>query len=161
MWYAPCWLTWVEIGVLKANVVAIVLKLINIPYQFLMVSMVRFLCLLWWVYLQLRCFLECWLETCPTHRMYSNLLPIVWMGDSFDEAGKKKATDLKAVEMLLWHINHVDSNVIIYASTTLIRYTHNKIVQCCIKISKNQGKVILANGKSYLGILCLVNWKTC
>jgi len=36
-----------EIGVLKANGVAIVLKLASIPYQVLMVSVAQFLCLLW------------------------------------------------------------------------------------------------------------------
>jgi hypothetical protein len=65
------------------------------------------------------------------------------MGDNFDEARRKKAVELKAVEVLVPHFNHVDSNVIAYASAALIKYNHNKIVQCCIKISKNQGKVIL------------------
>jgi hypothetical protein len=65
------------------------------------------------------------------------------MGDNFDEAGRKKVVELKAIEVLVPHFNHVDSNVIAYASTALIRYNHNKIVQCCIKIPKNQGKVIL------------------
>jgi hypothetical protein len=37
----------VEIGVLKANVMAIVLKFANIPYQDLMVSVARFLSFLW------------------------------------------------------------------------------------------------------------------
>ncbi len=65
------------------------------------------------------------------------------MGDNFDEAGRKKVVELKAVEVLVPHFNHVDSNIIAHASAALIRYNHNKIVQCCIKISKNQGKVIL------------------
>jgi hypothetical protein len=32
------------------------------------------------------------------------------------------------------HINHVNSNVIAYASVALIRYNHNKIVWCYITI---------------------------
>ncbi len=140
---APCQLTWLEIGVLKANAVAIVLKLANTPYQDLMVSVARFLCLLWWVYLQLGCFSDCWLETSPAHQMmigsmHSNLLSIVWVGDSFDEAGRKKAVELKAVEVLVPYLNHVDSHVIAYAAAALIRYNHNKIVHCCIWISKKQ-----------------------
>jgi hypothetical protein len=51
------------------------------------------------------------------------------------------------------HFNHVDSNVIAYASTTLIRYNHNKVVQWCIKISKNQGKVILTIWEVILGFV--------
>ncbi len=51
------------------------------------------------------------------------------------------------------HFNHVESNVIVYASTALIRYNHNKIVQCCIKISKNQGKVILTIWEVILGFV--------
>jgi hypothetical protein len=103
----------------------------------------RFLCLLWWVYLQLGCFSDCWLETSPAHQMmignmHSNLLSIVWVGDSFDEAGRKKAVELKAVEVLVPYLNHVDSHVIAYAAAALIRYNHNKIVHCCIWISKKQ-----------------------
>jgi len=75
------------------------------------------------------------------------------MGDSFDEAGRKKVVELKAVEVLVPHFNHVDSNVIAYASAALIRYNHNKIVQCCIKISKNQGKVILTIWEIILGFV--------
>jgi hypothetical protein len=51
------------------------------------------------------------------------------MGDNFNEVGRKKAMELKVVEVLVPHFNHVDSNVIAYASTTLIRYNHNKVVQ--------------------------------
>jgi len=51
------------------------------------------------------------------------------------------------------HFNHVDSNVIAYASTALIKYNHNKIVQCCIKISKNQGKIILTIWEVILGFV--------
>jgi hypothetical protein len=54
------------------------------------------------------------------------------MGDSFDEAGRKKAVELKAVEVLVPYLNHVDSSVIAYAAAALIRYNHNRIVQCCI-----------------------------
>ncbi len=67
------------------------------------------------------------------YSMHSNLLSIVWMGDNFDEAGRKKAVELKAVEVLVPHFNHVDSNVIAYASAALISYNHNKIVQCWLK----------------------------
>jgi trans-2-enoyl-CoA reductase len=59
------------------------------------------------------------------------------MGDNFDEAKTKKTMELKVIEMLVPHFNHVDSNVISYASATLIMYNHNNIVQCYIKISKN------------------------
>jgi hypothetical protein len=76
------------------------------------------------------------------YSMHNNLLSIVWTGDNFNDARRKKIVELKAVEVLVPHFNHVDSNVIAYASPALIRYNHNKIVQCCIKISKNQGKVI-------------------
>jgi hypothetical protein len=34
------------------------------------------------------------------YSMHSNLLSIVWMGDSFDEAGRKKDVELKVVEVL-------------------------------------------------------------
>jgi len=44
--------------------------------------------------------------------------------------------------MLVPHFNHIDSNVITYVWITLIKYNLDKIVQWCIKISKNQGKVI-------------------
>jgi hypothetical protein len=54
------------------------------------------------------------------------------MGDSFDEAGRKKAVELKAVEVLVPYLSHVDSHVIAYAAAALIRYNYNKIVQCCI-----------------------------
>jgi hypothetical protein len=37
----------VEIGVLKANAMAIILKIANIPYQDLMVFVAQFLWLLW------------------------------------------------------------------------------------------------------------------
>jgi len=49
------------------------------------------------------------------YSMHSNLLSIVWMGDNFDEARRKKNVELKIVEMLMPHFNHVDSNVITYA----------------------------------------------
>jgi hypothetical protein len=75
------------------------------------------------------------------------------MGDNFDEVGRKKIMDMKIVEVLVPHLNHVDSNVIAYASATLIRYNHNKIVQCCIKISKNQGKLILPIWEVILGFV--------
>ncbi len=75
------------------------------------------------------------------------------MGDSFDETGRKKALELKVVEVLVPHFNHVDSNVIAYASATLIRYNHSKIIQCCIKILKNQGKVILTIWEVILGFV--------
>ncbi len=45
------------------------------------------------------------------YNMHSNL-PIVWMGDNFDEVGKKKVMELKAIEVLVPHFNHVGSNVI-------------------------------------------------
>jgi hypothetical protein len=45
MWHKG--LTWVEIGVLKANAMAIVLKLANTPYQDFLVYVAWFLCLLW------------------------------------------------------------------------------------------------------------------
>jgi len=61
--------------------------------------------------------------------------------------------ELKAIEVLVSHFNDVDSNVIAYASTALIRYNHNKIVQCCIKVSKNQGKVILTIWEVILGFV--------
>jgi len=77
------------------------------------------------------------------------------MGDNFDEARKKKNVELKTIEMLVPHFNHVDSNVITYASVAFIRYNHNKIVQCCIKISKNQGKVILTIWEIILGFVML------
>jgi hypothetical protein len=77
------------------------------------------------------------------------------MGDNFDEARRKEDVELKAVEVLVPHFNHVDSNVIAYASAALVRYNHNKIVQCCIKISKNQGKVILTIWEVILGfVMC-------
>jgi hypothetical protein len=63
------------------------------------------------------------------------------MGDKFDETGRKKAVELKIIEVLMPHLNHVDSNVIAYASVTLIRYNLNKMLRCCVKISNNQGKV--------------------
>jgi len=75
------------------------------------------------------------------------------MGDNFDEAGRKKVVELKAIEVLVPHFNNVDSNVIAYGSTALIRYNHNKIVQCCIKISKNQGKVMLTIWEVILGFV--------
>jgi hypothetical protein len=75
------------------------------------------------------------------------------MGDNFDEVGRNKVMELKIVEVLVPHLNHVDSNVIAYASATLIRYNHNKIVQCCIKISKNQGKLILPIWEVILGFV--------
>jgi hypothetical protein len=66
------------------------------------------------------------------------------MGDNFDESRKNKVVGLKVVGMLVPHFNHVDSNVIAHALVALIKYNHNKIVQCCyIKISNNQGQVIL------------------
>jgi hypothetical protein len=37
----------VEIGVLKANAMALILKLANTPYEDLMVSMAWFLCFFW------------------------------------------------------------------------------------------------------------------
>ncbi len=49
------------------------------------------------------------------YSMHSNLLSIVWMGDNFDEARRKKNVELKIVEMLMPHFNHVDSNIITYA----------------------------------------------
>jgi len=61
--------------------------------------------------------------------------------------------ELKAIEVQVPHFNHVDSNVIAYASAALIRYNHNKIIQCCIKISKNQGKVILTIWEVILGFV--------
>ncbi len=75
------------------------------------------------------------------------------MGDKFDEARRKKVVELKVIEVLMPHLNHVGSNVIAYASVTLIRYNRNKIVQCCIKISKNQGKVILTIWEVILGFV--------
>jgi hypothetical protein len=36
------------------------------------------------------------------------------MGDNFDEVGRKKVAELKIIEMLVPHFNHVDSNVIVY-----------------------------------------------
>jgi hypothetical protein len=75
------------------------------------------------------------------------------MGDNFDEIGRKKDVELKALEVLMPHFNHVNSNVIAYASTDLIRYNHNKIVQCCIQILKNQGKVILTIWEIILGFI--------
>jgi hypothetical protein len=75
------------------------------------------------------------------------------MGDNFDEARRKKNVELKTVEMLVPHFNHVDSNVIAYALVFFIMYNHNKIVQCCIKISKNKGKVILTIWEIILGIV--------
>jgi hypothetical protein len=62
------------------------------------------------------------------------------MGDNFNEVGRKKAMELKTVEVLVPHFNHVDSNVIAYASSTFTKYKFNRIVQCCIKISKNKIK---------------------
>ncbi len=61
--------------------------------------------------------------------------------------------ELKAVEVLVPHFNHVDSNVIAYASSALIRYNHNKIVQCYVKISNNQGKIILTIWEVILGFV--------
>jgi hypothetical protein len=75
------------------------------------------------------------------------------MGDNFNEVGRKKIVELKTVELLMPHFNHVDSNVIAYASATLITYNHNKIDQCCIKISKNQGKIILTIWGVILGFV--------
>jgi hypothetical protein len=75
------------------------------------------------------------------------------MGDNFNEVGRKKAVELKAIEVQVPHFNHVDSNVIAYASAALIRYNHNKIIQCCIKISKNQGKIILTIWEVILGFV--------
>ncbi len=77
----------------------------------------------------------------------------MWMGDNFNEVGRKKAVELKAIEVQVPHFNHVDSNVIAYASAALIRYNHNKIIQCCIKISKNQGKIILTIWEVILGFV--------
>jgi len=75
------------------------------------------------------------------------------MGDNFDEAKRKKNVGLKTVKMLVPHFNHVDSNVITYASVAFIMYNHNKIVQCYIKISKNQGKIILTIWEIILGFV--------
>jgi hypothetical protein len=75
------------------------------------------------------------------------------MGDNFNETITNKTMELKAIEMLVPHFNHVDSNVISYVSIALIRYNHNNIVQCCIKISKNQGKVILIIWEVILGFV--------
>jgi hypothetical protein len=75
------------------------------------------------------------------------------MGFSFNEVGRKKVVELKEIKVQVPHVNHVDSNVIVYASAALIRYNHNKIVQCCIKISKNQGKVILTIWEVILGFV--------
>jgi hypothetical protein len=44
------------------------------------------------------------------------------MGDNFDEVGRKKDVELKALEVLMPHFNHVNSNVIVYASADIIRY---------------------------------------
>jgi len=65
------------------------------------------------------------------------------MGDNSDEIGRKKAMELKAVEVLVPHFNHANSNVIAYASATFMKYKFNRIVQCCIKISKNKRIIIL------------------
>jgi hypothetical protein len=65
------------------------------------------------------------------------------MGDNFDEIGRKKAMELKPVEVLVPHFNHAGSNVIAYASTTFMKYKFNRIVQCCIKISKNKIIIII------------------
>jgi len=81
------------------------------------------------------------------------------MGYNFNEIGRKKVVALKVVEVLVPHFNHVDSNVIAYASATLIKYNHNKIVQCCIKISKNQGKVLLTICEIILGFVMLSKLK--
>jgi hypothetical protein len=44
------------------------------------------------------------------------------MGDNFNEARRKKVVELKAIEVLVPQFNHVDLNVIAYASgTTIIR----------------------------------------
>jgi hypothetical protein len=75
------------------------------------------------------------------------------MGFSFNEVGRNKVVELKAIKVQVPHVNHVDSNVIVYALATLIRCNHNKIVQCCIKISKNQGKVILTIWEVILGFV--------
>jgi hypothetical protein len=55
------------------------------------------------------------------------------MGEGFDETKIKKYVELKVVEVLVPHFNHVDSYVIAYASIALIKYNHNKIIQWCIK----------------------------
>jgi predicted metallopeptidase len=81
------------------------------------------------------------------------------MGDSFDEARRKKNVELKIVEVLVPHFNHGDSNVIAYASVIFIRYNHNKIVQCYIKILKNQGKAILTIWEVMLGFVMLSKLK--
>jgi hypothetical protein len=81
------------------------------------------------------------------------------MGDNFNEIGRKKVVALKAVEVLMPHFNHVDSNVIAYASTTLIRYNHNKIIQCYIRISKNQGNFLLTIWEVILGFVMLSKLK--
>jgi len=47
------------------------------------------------------------------YSMHNNLLSIVWMGDNFDEVGKKKDVELKALKVLVPHFNHVNSNVIV------------------------------------------------
>ncbi len=84
------------------------------------------------------------------------------MGEGFDEIKRKKDVELKVVEVLVPHFNHVDSYVIAYASVALIKYNHNKIIQRCIKKLKNQGKNILTIWEIILGgLLCLVNSKTC
>ncbi len=67
------------------------------------------------------------------YNMHNNLLSIVWMGEGFDETKRKKDVELKVVEVLVPHFNHVDSYVIAYASIALIKYNHNKIIQWCIK----------------------------
>ncbi len=66
---------------------------------------------------------------------------------------ERKVVELKVIELLMPHFNHVDSNVIIYASIALIRYNLNKIVQCYIKISNNQGKIILTKWEVILGFV--------
>jgi hypothetical protein len=58
----------------------------------------------------------------------------MWTRDNFDEVGRKKVAELKIIEMLVPHFNHVDSNVIVYVWITLIKYNLDKIVQWCIKI---------------------------